>query len=170
MDISGLDLQKLQYLHLAYQGVLGDHTHQLETLAKSGDTPDIVLSALQQKIDFFEAQISSIEQRINELSKKQLRFSVEYLFWNFGLTKRSLQIEFLSPSIAYKTYGPFVTGVLIFDDNQIQGLIDRVKKEENNDGVIKFEETASITMNPETMQRLLTEGFKASEIDKIAWL
>ena len=167
MDLTKFDLHGLQSLHIGYQNVLDNHKKQLDELRQDKNTPKIIIDALEQKINFFKYQITLIEQEINKINSTELRFSVEYLFWNFGFLKKTLQIHFLITSVAYKKYGEYVTGIVHFSKNEIPQLLENVKNGINNDGNIRFNEIVSDDMSKETKEKLKTEGFYASEITQI---
>lgn len=167
MDLTKFDLHGLQSLHISYQNVMNDHKKQLKDLEQDDKTPIIIFEALNQKIQFFSQMIAQIEKKIEEINSKKLLFSVEYLFWNFGLTNKSVQIHFLTISNAYKTYGSFVTGVVLFNEDEIPNLLLNVKNAINSDGVIKFKEIVSEEMSKVKKEQLQKDGFLASEISQI---
>lgn len=170
MDLTKFDLHGLQSLHIGYQNVLDNHKKQLEILLQEENVPQIILDAIEQKIQFFKYKISLIENRINEINSTELRFSVEYLFWNFGLLKKSLQIHFLTTSDAYKNYGEYVTGLIVFSEDEIPQLLENIKNSINNDGIIKFDEIVSHDISKETRHKLKAEGFYASDISQIYYV
>ena len=90
MDISQFDLRGLQSLHVSFKNVLKDHEEQLENLSKDEQFYKSQLQRLIQKIEYFKIQISQIEQKIEELNNKELRFSVEFFFWNYGTLRKSV--------------------------------------------------------------------------------
>ncbi len=89
------------------------------------------------------------------------------MFWNYGLHKSSVQVHFLTTSNAYKVYGPYVTGQVLFDKSKIEDLLERVKAKGHSDGIIKFEEIVSDEMSDDVKEKLKNEGFYASEISVI---
>jgi hypothetical protein len=166
MDLEAFNLDGLQNLHISYQRVLSNHIKQLEELPDD-NLKELMTTVLKQKIASFEAQIVLIENKIEEINAKKLRFSYEFMVWNYGLRKSSVQVHFLTTSDAYKVYGPYVTGQVLFDEAGIPELLERIKNNENNDGVIKFEEIVSQNMPDEIKEKLKNDGFNASEISLI---
>ena len=167
MDLTGFNLEGLQSLHISYKRVLQNHIKQLEDLTADVDYYDAIVMLLKQKITLFEEQIFLIERRINELSSQKLRFSVEFMFWYYGIGSRSVQVHFITTSNAYKTYGAYVTGQVLFEESEFPELIERVRLKGHSDGIIKFEEIVSHEMPAETKEKLKNEGFYASEISEI---
>lgn len=167
MDLTKFNLEGLQSLHISFKRILKNHEEQLLYLTLDDKYYEITKMILEQKIDSFKVQINSIEQRIAHVNKQKLRFSVEYMQWYYGTSSRSVQVEFLTTSDAYKIYGPYVTGQVLLEKSNIPDLIERVRQEQNNDGVIKFQETVSDIMTEEVRLKLQEEGFMASEIDCI---
>jgi hypothetical protein len=166
IDLTEYDIHGLQSLHISFQNIIKDHKKQLEELSKD-ELDKLMSELLEQKIASFELQMNLIEDRINELNAQKLRFSTEFMFWNYGLRSSSVQVHFLTTSNAYKTYGPYVTGQVLFDKSKAEELLERVRAKGHSDGVIKFEEIVSNEMSEEVKERLRTEGFYASEISVI---
>ena len=106
MDLTQFDLQGLQSLHISYKNVLKDHEDYLEKLTRDDNFYELNRSILIQKIELFKTQIELIEQKINSLNKERLRFSVEFMQWNYGNEHSCVQVHFLTTSEAYKVYGP----------------------------------------------------------------
>lgn len=167
MDLTKFDLHSLQSLHISYQSVMKDHIKSLEELEKDVNLPEIILETLRQKIQFFSHMIEQIEKNIQQMNSNKLLFSIEYLFWNFGLTNKTVQIEFLTISEAYKTYGRYVTGIFLFGNEEIPELLQNIKNAINSDGVIRFKENISEEMSCEKKKQLEINGFYASEISQI---
>ena len=167
MDLTQFNLQGLQSLHISFKNVLKDHEEQFNNLSKNDDFYQLKVEHLIEKIEYFKVQIKLIEKRINELNEKSLRFSVEFMFWNYGAMRSSVQVHFLTTSKSYEIYGSYVTGQVLFDKVEYPELIERVSQKQHNDGVIRFEEIVSDRMSDEIKEILRTEGFKASEIDHI---
>lgn len=166
MDLSSFDLEGLQSLHLGYQRVLANHK---DLQSQDKDLDDKVHpELLKLKIDQFETQLLLIGDRINYLNSKKLRFSVEYMKWHFGAFKRVVQVHFITTSDAYKTYGEYVTGMIIMDNENLPKLLESVRVADDNDGIIKFEEIVSEDMPREIKEKLKTNGFLASEIRSIS--
>ena len=163
MDLLSFDLEGLQSLYLGYQRVLANHKEELQARNENQDDK-VYTELLKLKISQFENQLLLIEQRINYLNSKKLRFSVEYMKWHFGAFKRVVQVHFITTSDAYKTYGDYVTGMVIMDKEDLPELLESIRNGKENDGVIKFEEIVSDDMSEEIKEKLKTDGFFASEI------
>lgn len=163
MDLLSFDLEGLQSLYLGYQRVLANHKEELQSRNENQDDK-VYTELLKLKIGQFENQLLLIEQRINYLNSKKLRFSVEYMKWHFGAFKRVVQVHFITTSDAYKTYGEYVTGMVIMDKEDLPELLESIRDAKDNDGVIKFEEIVSDDMSEEIKEKLKTDGFFASEI------
>jgi len=165
MDLKEFDLERLQTLHISFRRVLNGQEKQLADLQSTEEKEELtdqIIELLELKILSFKEQIKLIENRINELNALRLRFSVEFMFWHYGTSSRSVQVHFITTSNAYEVYGPYVTGQVLFDKNVFPELIENVKQGQHNDGIIKFEEI------PQEIKEILkTEGFYASEIDCI---
>jgi len=168
MNFDSFNMEQLQTLHISYKNLLRKQIEQLTNLPES-DSRELISELLKLKISSFETAIYEIEMRINQLNSERLRFSTEYMLWNFGAFQKSVQVHFVTTSESYKAYGEYVTGVVLFDKDNLPELIERVKDEGHTDGVIKFEETVSTVMTIETKEKLRTEGFYASEIDSICF-
>ncbi|TLX72832.1 hypothetical protein E9993_16970 [Labilibacter sediminis] len=166
MDLTQFDIDGLQRLHIGCQNILKDHKNQLDELPQD-EFSDIMTEVLRQKIASFETQIVLIEERIREINAEKLRFSTEFMFWNYGIHQRSVQVHFLTTSNAYKVYGPYVTGQVLFDKSKLQELIEKVEAKGHSDGKITFEEIVSNEMPEDVKEKLRTEGFYASEISLI---
>lgn len=166
IDLTKFDIHGLQSLHISFQNIIKDHTKQLEKLSQN-ELDELMSELLKQKIASFEFQMNLIEDRINELNAQKLRFSTEFMFWNYGLRPSSVQVHFLTTSNAYKTYGPYVTGQVLFDKSKTEELLERVRAKGHSDGIIMFEEIVSDEMPKEIKEKLRTEGFYASEISVI---
>ncbi|WP_293786891.1 hypothetical protein [uncultured Pedobacter sp.] len=165
MDLSSFDLEGLQSLHLSYHRILENHINKLEELNKNNNSDDKLLRELMEiKIEQFRIQISAIEDRINALNNQKLRFSVEYMKWHFGVFKKAVQIHFLPTSNAFKTYGGYITGTVLIDEDDPEGLMQAIREGKNSDGIIKFDETVSDEMPGDIKEKLRTIGFYASEI------
>lgn len=165
MDVSKFDLQGLQILHIKLKELLeGREEHLRQELSK------IEERALSEEIKSFQDQILEIENRINELNTGKLRFSVEHIFRNFGFKKKSFQVQFITTSEAFKKYGSYVTGIVLYDEGNIANLIKDLENESWNDGQIRFKEIVNREMSEETKKELETNGFLASEIDSIRWV
>jgi hypothetical protein len=169
MNISNFDIQGLQSLFVSYKHIISDHLKQLEE-QPNDEFGDLMRELLKQKIESFELQLNLIEERINELNAKKLRFSTEFMFWNYGLRNRSVQVHFLTTSKAYKTYGPYVTGQVLFDKSKTPDLLEGVIAKTHSDGVIRFEEIVFREMPENIKENLRNEGFYASEISHINFL
>jgi hypothetical protein len=166
MDLTKFDIQGLQSLYVSYQNIINDHIKQLE--APSDDELGALMrELLKQKIESFELQLKLITERINELNAEKLRFSIEFMIWNYGLHNSSVQVHFLTTSNAYKTYGTYVTGQVLFDKSKTEELLESVKAKGHSDGIIKFEDIVSGDMSDELKEKLRNEGFYASEISHI---
>ncbi|KOY86793.1 hypothetical protein AD998_12155 [bacterium 336/3] len=171
IDISTYDLQGLQSLHISFINVKSDYEHHLDELQKQPNVSDIRISKLRQDIAYFSDMISKIEERINFLNSQKLLFSIEYIFFHYGLRARSIQIHFITTSNAYKNYGSYVTGIVLFDKSEEESLLERALTEQHNDGIIKFKphenNLSAQIFNQIQISKLATEGFKASEISFI---
>ncbi len=167
MDISNFDLKGLQIIHNSLKSVLKNHENRLKELVVGDNRNEIIEKAIQYKIEGLKISIAKIENKIIELNKEKLRFSKEYVFWNFGLTKKSFQVHFLTTSKAYNKYGNYVTGIALFLDNEIPELIEASKKGDWTDGVIRFEANVNNKLTKNQIKELETVGFMASEIDSI---
>jgi hypothetical protein len=170
MDISKFDLQGLQLLHNSFQSVLKNHEEQLSQRLESGDISEIEKHAIEYKIEHFKKSIAEIEEQIKNLNSEKLRFSVEYIFWNFGLPRKSFQVQFLTTSEAYQKYGSHVTGIALFEKEDMPELIEAAKNGRWTDGKICFQENVNDQMTEEQKKELKTNGFMASEIDSISWV
>jgi len=166
MNFNTFNLESLQSLHISYKNVLNNQIELLNNLPENEDEK-IISEVLKLKIASLEDDITEIETRINELNAEKLRFSTEYMLWNFGVFEKSVQVHFLTTSNAYKTYGQYVTGIVLFDKANLLELTERLKNEENTDGIIKFEEIVSTEMTADIKEELKNVGFYASEIDSI---
>lgn len=166
MDLSN-DLSALQELHTTYQRLIKNHQEQLINEQQTAE--EIFLEFLKKKIQYFEIQKNLIEERINQLASETLRFSVEYLFKKFGFSKKSFQVTFLTTSDAYKTYGSYVTGVIIYSTEELMDLLQRFNSSDWNDGYVKFDDKVG-DFTSEQKELLKTKGFLASEISQVAWV
>lgn len=166
MDFSQFNLETLQSLHISYQRLLRERIERLNDLPDN-EEKGLMTQLLKIEIASYEKDIAEIETRINALNAQHLRFSTEYMEWEFGAFNRVTQVHFITTSDAYKNYGQYVTGKVIIDKEYLPELIEKVKLKAHNDGVIKFEEIVSDEMSDETKEKLRTEGFYASEIDHI---
>ncbi len=166
IDLTKFDIHGLQSLHISYQNIISDHKKQLEN-SSSEDLDEMMIELLKLKIASFESEMQLIEAKIQELNAEKLMFSTEFMFWNYGLRSSSVQVHFLTTSNAYKTYGPYVTGQVLFDKTKTEDLLERVKAKGHTDGKIQFEEIVSNEMPEDIKEKLRTEGFYASEISVI---
>ena len=167
MDLSQFDLRGLQSIHLSLLNLLKDLDKQFEQLPKDDDLYVLMSELLAQKAESYNIQIGIVESKIDELNKEKLMFSVEYMLWNFGTFRSSVQVHFITTSKAYREYGPYVTGRVLFNKEELPNLLERIRHKQNSDGVIRFEETVSDRMSNEVKEKLKTEGFYTSEIDHI---
>lgn len=166
MDFTQFNLQTLQSLHISFQRLLRERIEALNDLPEN-EEKGVMTELIKRQIASYERDISEIERRINELNAEQLRFSTEYLEWEFGAFNKVVQVHFITTSDAYKNYGQYVTGKVIINKEYIPELLQKVKALSHSDGVIRFEEIVSQQMTAETKEKLRTEGFYASEIDYI---
>ncbi|WP_316794086.1 hypothetical protein [Pedobacter frigoris] len=168
MDITSFDLQGLQQLHSAFQNVLDSHIKQLEQLDKS-EANASAIDLLEGKIHSFSTTIEGVELRINQLNDEKLRFSVEYIFWNFGLFNKSFQVTFVTTSKAYGLYGSYVTGSALYEVAEKKELVERYKAGQWNDGYIRFNPSIG-DLTDDHKEILKKKGFLASEIDSISFI
>jgi hypothetical protein len=168
MDLSNYDLQGLQIIFDSLRNVILTHKNQLSKITDNSSTSELSSNILNQKIKIFETELDLVEIQIKRLAADKLRFSVEYLFKNFGFLERSIQIHFIVTSEAYKKYGKYVTGLIHYEESELILMIEGMTKNTWSDGRIKFIETVSEKMLPETKIELKKTGFLVSEIYTIS--
>lgn len=164
MKLEKFELKDLQTLHVSFRTAIEAKKNQVINLPVN-EFFEHTATQLNNEILMLEEQVIEIEEKMNVF--KELRFSQEYMLWYFGAMKKSVQVHFLSTSEAYRVYGPYVTGLVIFDkDNKalLEDLMDKIKNSINTDGIIKFDEIVSDEMSDVVREKLKTIGFHASEI------
>jgi hypothetical protein len=167
MDLTLFDLSALQSLHISYLHLFEDYKNALEHIDEKVASYAFSRDYLNERIHYFGEQIKLVEARIKELSKKELRFSIEYFFYYFGFIKKVIQFHFITTSEAYKKYGPYVTGLIIYTEEEILSLLDKTKKGAHSDGIIKLDDKISAHLSAEMRAELKVNGFLASEVDSI---
>lgn len=172
MDISKFDLDALQRLYISFNNVLDDYLKHYENELKKGKLFDFEIFGLENQINYYKENITKIAARIEEINNNNLRFSIEYIFWEFGLIKKSFQIHFIVTSDAYKRYGSYVTGIALFDETDVNNFIELRRNSvfSNSNGFIKFDEIVNNQMNKDLKEELKNIGFLASEISSISYL
>ena len=166
MDITSLNLLELQQLHLSYQKALKNSTNELEIKLQNEGFDKIEELAIETEIENFKNMIFKIENRINEINSKELRYSLERIIRDYGFQKKGFQVQFFTTSAAYEKYGEYVTGIAHFEKEQLESYAQKLSKkiESWTDGYIKFEETVNDNMSSETKAELRNVGFLASDI------
>lgn len=168
MDLTSFNLEGLQQLHLAYKNVEENHLKQLAEL-EVNDANHAAIELLKIKIANFQGDIQQITQRIYQVNNDKLRFSVEYIFWNFGMFSKSFQVTFVTTSEAHEVFGSYITGSAVYERGDMEDLVQRYKDGQWSDGYIRFEDRIS-NLTAEQAELLRTRGFLASEIDSILYV
>lgn len=166
IDLSLFDLPALQSLHLTYLHFIETHQNVLDENDGLENPDPLLRYVLSEKIKMYENKIALVKRKIELMASEKLRYSVETLFFLFGFTKMVIQVHFLTTSEAFKNYGPYVTGVIIYSKTEIYKLLQQYKDGINSDGLIHFECLHS-DLSKELKSELKTNGFRASEISHI---
>ncbi|HEX8608566.1 MAG TPA: hypothetical protein VF679_08005 [Pedobacter sp.] len=168
MDTTSFDLEGLQQLHLAYKNVEKNHLKQLDEI-EINDTNQAAIELLKVKINNLQGDIQQITQRIDQVNNDRLRFSVEYIFWNFGMLSKSFQVTFVTTSEAYEVFGSYITGIALYEREDMEDLVQRYRDGLWSDGYIRFEDKVS-DLTEEQAEILSIKGFLASEIAAISYV
>lgn len=164
-----MDLHQLHDYHETYQSIVSSHENKLNTMTATDSMHKELIDRQKETLAYFRGILSLIEGEMTKKNQDRPKFSVEYMFYYFGLPSKVVQVHFLANTDAYKRYGKYVTGKTLFDRGSYKELLQRVKDKQHNDGNIRFELLVE-DLGADLKDRLKNEGFNASDIESIQHL